>query len=279
MCDRTLCKMKNMIRLIKCALLAGFTLVIATVLFQNRIVMPARQHNSTTIGMNRIINVTVVKRTVPRTTDLFPGIQRVLYINLYSRKDRRKALEAVMADQGISTKSIVRIAAIAVKKGAIGCLKSHIAALKYASENFKGDNIIVFEDDVVFKMNRSETRRKLEAFWGNAEVSANWNVLMFAKNIQRGGAHKCPVPGVVRITDALTASAFAVNGDYVSTLLARKEQGLLYMTTFGFAEWFRNDQYVRPLQGRGFWYAFHPPLCVQLKSYSNIERRIVNYGV
>ena len=263
-------------------LLAGFTISLAiNIVLLNDLrlkFVPGGHLNDTPAGPVTSAP-TPVTRTIPRPSDPFPGIQRILYINLDKRKDRRKAFEAAMAAQGIANTSYVRISATVDKNGAIGCLISHINALKYAAKHLKGENVIVFEDDVVFRMNRSETRRRLETFWANAEVSANWNVLMFATNIQPSGSRKSLVAGVVRITDALTAAALAINANYVRTILARKEQGLHYMRTYLYAEWFRNDQYVRPLQAGGFWYAFHPPLCQQSKSYSDIEKRVVNYQV
>ena len=259
-------------------ILAGFTLSLTI----NIMLLSEQQFTvieTSASDCNATREQTAVKRTMPRPSDPFPGIQRIIYINLDKRKDRRKAFEAAMAAQGIANTSYVRISATVDKKGAIGCLISHINALKYAAKHFKGENVIVFEDDVVFRMNRSETRRRLETFWANAEMSANWNVLMFAKHVVRKGSGWSSVPGVVRITNALTASAFVTNAAYVHRLLARKEQGLHYMKMFGYAEWFRNDQYIRPLQAKGFWYAFDPPLCKQYKSYSDIERKVVNYKV
>ena len=220
------------------------------------------------------------RRTAVVRPGPFPNIQRILYINLDKRKDRRRSFEAAMAQQGIGAGEYVRIVGVINKVGSVGCLKSHIAALRYAQKHFPGETVVVFEDDVVFIDERARTQRRLRQLWNDTAILLDWNVVMFAKNLWAGGHFmNSTTDGVIRVLDALTASAYAIHGDYVQTLLTNKLEALAYIGLYGYRPWFRNDQYCKPLQRKDRWYAFHPPLCLQMKSYSDIEHRVVNYRV
>lgn len=78
-------------------------------------------------------------------------IDKVIYINLDHRKDRKKRFENTMKSIGMNLdKDVIRIPAIYDQNnGAVGCLKSHIKALEYAISSFEGQNILICEDDIV----------------------------------------------------------------------------------------------------------------------------------
>ena len=213
----------------------------------------------------------------PETSDPLPGIRHIIYINMDSRTDRNKTFYESMYSQGIT--GFVRIGGLLnAAHPKVGCLTSHIKALTYALKHYKGQHIVIFEDDIKFEQDRTETRRRLNAFWQDEEIRGNWNVVMLAANMYRPGT-PTGVEGVVRLVDSFSASAYVIHADYVETLLRNKQEAFLLIGKYGLQTRFRNDQYCRPLQARDHWYAFLPPLCKQRRSYSDIEKKIVDYNM
>ena len=213
----------------------------------------------------------------PRDSDVLPGIHHVIYINLEKRTDRRKQFESEMLKIGISKSSYTRIAAVAHEIGAMGCLMSHIKTLEYISAYYPDKNILVFEDDIKFEQNRSETHRRLLAFWENDRVRNNWNVLMLAKNLI--GGNQAAVTGIIRVRAAYSTSAYLVHADYVRTLYRTSTNALDGARKNGFKEIHKIDVSWLKLQKQHHWFAFHPPLCTQRQSYSDVEKQLVYYGV
>jgi hypothetical protein len=60
-------------------------------------------------------------------------IEKLIYINLEERKDRRDTIEEVL--KVIPSKKIIRFNAIKEKNGHIGASKSHIECIKMAIKN------------------------------------------------------------------------------------------------------------------------------------------------
>ena len=84
------------------------------------------------------------------------SFDKILYINLEHRKDRKKQILEVLKKQGVKDSRIKRIDAIREKyNGHIGCCKSHIKALEYAKQK-KYNHVIIFEDDFVFTRSKKK---------------------------------------------------------------------------------------------------------------------------
>ena len=73
-------------------------------------------------------------------------IDKVIYINLEERKDRRISTESLLG-KIFEKNKITRCNAIKSDCGAIGCTKSHIKCLEYAINN-ECKNILILEDDI-----------------------------------------------------------------------------------------------------------------------------------
>ena len=76
---------------------------------------------------------------------MFEFIEKVVYINLEHRKDRKEETEAELLKY-FPAEKVVRFDAINQKPGSFGCCKSHIAVLEMAKEN-KWKNVLIVEDD------------------------------------------------------------------------------------------------------------------------------------
>ena len=77
--------------------------------------------------------------------------QKILYINLDSRKDRREHIENLLCDMP----NVERVSAIKDERGGyFGCVRSHILCLKIALAR-RYENVIILEDDFKYKDNRN----------------------------------------------------------------------------------------------------------------------------
>ena len=209
------------------------------------------------------------------TADVLPGIRHILYINLDKRTDRREQFETEMLMFGIANTSYTRITGMAHKNGAVGCLMSHAKVMAYASVYYPGQHVLIFEDDIKFRQNRTIVEQRLSEFWKNDTVSDKWDILMLANNLVM--SKPSGIPKLVRVIKAYTTSAYLVHADYVNTLLRTWHDALEGYEKHGFNNMYKSDVSWLKLQQKHRWFAFHPPLCIQRASYSDVEKRKVNY--
>jgi len=194
----------------------------------------------------------------------------ILYINLAHREDRKKEFLSNFVDHDHS--HVVRVDAVLDKNnGAIGCLKSHIKALKMAMD-LPYQNMLICEDDFEFR----DITCKRDLMESLQYVPNDWDVIMFAHNTSdsRATQHK----KIIQVLDSQTASCYLVRKEYIPKLLNIFEKDLnIYMKTNQWKSQYCNDQSWKILQKKDKWYAIQPSLGKQRKSYSDIQKGVVNY--
>jgi len=146
--------------------------------------------------------------------------------------------------------------------GALGCLKSHLKALKVASERFDAINIALILEDDCFFIDKAPNivKRSLD------ELPSEWKFLML-------GAVYGSAPGfipkknhVMRVYNATAAHAYIVNRHSCQLLIERIEALLEAKTIFPIDEWFTRYQSTED------WYATNPLIAGQRSGdYSDIE--------
>lgn len=189
-------------------------------------------------------------------------IDKVVYINLDKRTDRRERMECVTKAFG---QKVHRFAAIEDTYGVIGCAKSHVAVLRQALEDGV-TNILVLEDDVEW-CNVEEAYPKLEEL-----ANQPYDVIML-------GAGSLVLEGSPnRVHTAQCGHAYLVNKHYIPVLLARLEEGVnLLIQNPGTGYVHANDQYWKKLQSIHNWYVVLPFLMYQRPDYSDIQHCYVDY--
>jgi glycosyl transferase family 25 len=136
-------------------------------------------------------------------------INKIIYINLEHREDRRKIMEKFFDDTKIPLDKVVRFSAIKRSHGELGALESHTEILKLAKENC-WKNILILEDDLeIFHF--EEGYKQLE----DLVKLSKWDVIMLA-----GWYHKYEFP---RVFEAYNAGAYLIHSDYIETLLKNRE--------------------------------------------------------
>jgi len=194
---------------------------------------------------------------------MFEFVEKVVYINLEYRTDRRFRIEKELSLY-FPQEKIIRFNAIQDKKnGNIGCSKSHIAVLEMAIEN-DWSNVFIVEDD---------------AIWNQVDIG--YPVLLsILKN-----PHDVICIGSIgyakrnfRVTLAQTTTAYLVSKHYYKTLLQNFKEGLenlkLQPTYYGP---YCLDQHWKLLQQKDLWFRVHPTLMCQSVGYSDIAQEVVDY--
>ena len=196
---------------------------------------------------------------------------KIYYINLAHRTDRREHIEKTIAKLNFPADKIVRIdAEYTPWFGMLGCTKSHLKTVLHA-KNTKCKNVIIFEDDFNI-FNAEELIRKMNHLMSQTE---DWDVIMMSSE----PIHYSQAVGldnVIKVSEAYHASAYAVRGYYLDKLINNfaesvrelerlkkhppPEEGCPYC----------NDVNWRKLQQVDNWYAFYPTLGKQLANHSDI---------
>lgn len=196
-------------------------------------------------------------------------LENTLYINLEERKDRLEHLIIELNKLNISNP--IRIDAIKLPIGSIGCTLSHIKALEYALKtNMK--QVFICEDDITF-LNPELLVENLDKF--NKKVE-DWDVIII-------GGNNCPPYKIIenfycRIYNCQTTTGYIVNSHYYATLINNFKTGLTHlMREPNKHNYYAIDIYWKQLQRIHKWYMIIPPSVIQYENYSDIEKRFVNY--
>jgi glycosyl transferase family 25 len=200
-------------------------------------------------------------------------IDKIIYINLDHREDRRNIMKTFFEKAEIPTDKIIRFSAIKRIRGSLGCLESHTAALRMAKQN-SWKNVLILEDDLEW-LDLKEGYSKLEEL----TQKPDWDVIMLT-----GWFWKYDFP---RIYNANNAGAYLVNSSYYDKLLQNREFSLRKLTR-GIGFDFNNkiydaDNFWKKLQSTDNWYAVYPCICRQVDGYSDHCRQEIKaslvYGI
>lgn len=196
---------------------------------------------------------------------MFEFIEKVVYINLNERTDRRAEVEAELL-KVFPAERVERFAAIRNAKGAIGCSLSHIAVLEQA-RTAGWSNVLVVEDDLVW--NTAELERS-SAHAAGIVRSGEWDVLLL------GGTYiDCTPEG--RIRSGQSGVCYLVRQEYYDVLIANLRESAEGLMRGGDYRVYALDQYWKRLQPRDRWWVALPMACYQRPGYSDIEGSVVDY--
>lgn len=198
-------------------------------------------------------------------------IRNAFYINLEHREDRKSHVETELSKFGIKAE---RFNAIKMDNGAIGCSMSHLKILQNAFKN-KLDHVLIVEDDITFL--------DVETFTNNFNTflqkrkSDSWDVILLAGN------NMPPYLRVddtcIQVTKCQTTTGYLVNGHYIQKLMENVKMGLHNLIKYPqHHTLYAIDKFWQQLQKTDKWFLITPPTIVQREDYSDIEKKITNYG-
>jgi len=193
---------------------------------------------------------------------MFEFIEKIIYINLEHRTDRKQQIEDVL--KIFPSEKVIRFNAIKQQPGFIGCTQSHIAVLEMAQkEGWK--NCLILEDD---------------AIWSNFDNGCVLLEQLVQKPfdvITLGIAH-AKYTSEYKLISGQTATAYLVQQHYYQTLLTNFKESLQGLISTGKYGVYALDQHWKKLQPTDNWYSVIPSLMIQRQSFSDIEKRNVDYS-
>ncbi len=199
-------------------------------------------------------------------------IDKFFYINLDKRKDRYKEINNELRnvlDEDEYTDKVERFPAIYNKNGAIGCSLSHLEVLKIAKKrNYK--NIIIFEDDFEFLIDRETFRSSIEnVFKLVDEENLKFRVIMLSYNALQKEDYNYLLD---KTTNVQTASGYLVSSSIFDELIEIIEYGVKQLENTGEHWNYTIDQIWKRLQNKE-WYIFKNRIGKQRAGFSDLGQQ------
>ncbi len=189
-------------------------------------------------------------------------IEKVFFINLDKRTDRREEIENELKKMDIVAERYPAI--YTPESGIVGCGYSHLNVLKMAKEqNVK--NVLILEDDFEFIISKEEFEEELEHFFNTIP---DYDVCMLGYIVQQSEEVNNN-PKIRRLLNAQTASGYIVNGNYLDTLIELYSWAIPALERTNEHWNYANDHVWKQLQPNGKWYYFVNRIGKQRRSYSD----------
>jgi glycosyl transferase family 25 len=193
-------------------------------------------------------------------------VNKVVYINLCDRVDRKEHIEEQLTKYIVNSK-IYRFNAIKNEKGAIGCALSHIAVLEMAiTENW--DSVFIVEDDFMWTEHFTNGYSILEKI-----IQKDYDVIVL------GGSFVKSYKNSFKLISCNCALAYIVNKSYYEKLLKCFKNAVEGLIKTYDQPTYAIDQYWKYLQRRDNWYIIKPNMAMQIPSYSDIENKFEDYSL
>lgn len=186
-------------------------------------------------------------------------VDKVIYINLLERKDRRESCELLL-NKIFDPDKIIRFNAIKDDNGSIGCSKSHIECLNIAIKN-NWKNVLILEDDIKFNYDHIDNLYKLsKKDYDVIVLGGTW----FSHNVINNNLLYCA-----------STTSYLVNNIYYKTLKYNFEQGL---NNYLIRKSYKNtiDYYWNSSQLVDNWKFIYPCIFIQKNCYSSIDKKNKN---
>jgi glycosyl transferase family 25 len=199
------------------------------------------------------------------------NIDRILYINLDKRTDRREEIENELKQVNLYDRA-ERIEAIPTpNQGILGCTMSHLKAIRTAKER-DYNNILILEDDFQFTIEKEEFENQITRLFENMPT---FDVCMISYNIQR--SIETNHDFLRKVLEAQTASGYIINKCFYDKLINLYEWAipLLEQTK---EHWnYANDQCWKRLQPEANWYALATRCGKQRAGYSDNSEKFEDH--
>jgi hypothetical protein len=206
------------------------------------------------------------------TRNVLSNIDKIFYINLDKRMDRRRDIEYELQRYGLCN-LVERFPAISTPgRGIVGCTFSHLAVYKLAKERgYK--NVVIFEDDFVFLSTKTvfyENMRKL------FEGGVDFDVCMLAYH-NTCDAVPTEYDFLLRTVEAQTAAGYIVNASIYDRLINLFEWAAHLLDETDQHWIYANDQVWKRLQQDCDvnWYCFKERIGKQQDGYSDNSEKFM----
>jgi len=197
---------------------------------------------------------------------------KIIYINLKERHDRRSSIEKELQLLGVPDQKIHRLDAKRHLIGQIGCAQSHLEAIETAITQGWG-NILILEDDMIF--NRDPDAIARLSYFLHALKKVSWHAALLSANYRKVVTFKS-TDKLIRPLDALCCCAYAVQADYRATLQACFAGAVERLRRGGRKYDHAVDVAWLPLMQQHAWLGMYPVAGHQAPGKSDIENGIMD---
>lgn len=189
-------------------------------------------------------------------------------INLEHRVDRIQRTQEVLSNYPLLKTQITK--AIKYDPGYIGCTLSHIKAIQHAIAE-KHNYCIVCEDDIELNLKEEELNKLLTVFLESRFKilcigNTNAKVILNSKSL------------IAKAYNIQTTACYVIKSEYYSKILRSFQRSLENQLKGCKDDYCAIDQGWKSLQLRGKFCVPTDKLCHQRESFSDIEKRIVDYS-
>lgn len=195
-------------------------------------------------------------------------IDHIFLINLDKREDRLAEFMGEIEKVNLDTDKFERFPAIyRPDLPSLGCTLSHLEVIKIAKERGY-QNILIFEDDFTFLVNKHEFNSRLSNFF---DKNLDFKVLMLSYYIYDTHPATKYDELISSISYAAFASGYIVNQSCYDELIEHLSYGakMLELTS---EHWnYINDQIWRLSQENGGWFIFNEKIGTQRESFSDVR--------
>jgi GR25 family glycosyltransferase involved in LPS biosynthesis len=205
-------------------------------------------------------------------SDKIQKIDKIFYINLDKREDRRAEIEAELTNYDLIDKA-ERIEAIPrPHQGILGCTMSHLKALKLAKER-DYEYVLILEDDFQFMISKEEFEKELKTLF---EQGPSFHVCMISYNIQR--SEPTEYSFLQKVIEAQTASGYIVHKSFYDLIIELYEWAIPLLERTGEHWNYANDQCWKRLQPNSEWYSLTTRCGRQRPSYSDNSEQFEDHN-
>jgi glycosyl transferase family 25 len=194
-------------------------------------------------------------------------INKILYINMDARTDRKSILLREFERVGFPDDKIMRFPASSYHGCAnTGCLLSHANALEMAY-NMNFQNVLILEDDFVFIDDTQKIHNDIKSFF---ELKIDWDVVMFTTCAAVVSENTNSL--ISRISSSGNGAGYLVNRPMMlelSTLFKANVENLFSTKQ----HWiYQNDILWKTIMATSQWYMFNHYLGYQKEGYSDLSQ-------
>lgn len=198
------------------------------------------------------------------------NIDKIFYINLDFRQDRKAELESEIEKMGL-TEKLERFSAFNMPgKQSVGCGMSHIAVLKMARERgYK--NVLILEDDFMFVVDKTTLENSLTNLFDNVD----FDVCMCSYLLNNSEASEWPF--LKKVLAAQTTAGYIIHHTFYDKLIDLYEWAMPILDNTGEHWIYAVDQIWKRLQPESKWYCFTDRIGKQRPGYSDISCKYADY--
>ncbi len=200
------------------------------------------------------------------------NFNKILYINLDFRTDRKEHMLKQFQRLSVKKKQIQRISAVHTPvNGHRGCALSHIRALELAIAR-TWNNVLILEDDCDFYLQTEYIDPFIDYFF--SQVHNDWDVFLLGGKIQKKEPRQ--EENIYRVLEASNAYAYAVNRRYMPILLENFKEAYALLREDAFPILSQKtpiDQHWKKLQEKDLWLMGEIIIAAQKPFESNIEKK------